>query len=107
MRISDWSSDVCSSDLMVVARGGGDKTILVVRITPFPVKTPNPDSRRQLFPARVTLSGKIDHAIKESSDIFLIIKTRSFFYPVRCGKIGVNHFFQNNITFFDRIGMYK
>src|SRR3546814_15112554 len=26
MRISDWSSDVCSSDLRIIARGPGDKT---------------------------------------------------------------------------------
>src|SRR3546814_3635802 len=32
MRISDWSSDVCSSDLLIIATAPGDKTDIVSRV---------------------------------------------------------------------------
>src|SRR3546814_3577540 len=31
MRISDWSSDVCSSDLLLLARGGADQHAIAAR----------------------------------------------------------------------------
>src|SRR3546814_4899885 len=43
MRISDWSSDVCSSDLALLERHGGDGC----RVTAFPVR---PDDASTLPP---------------------------------------------------------
>src|SRR3546814_16397027 len=52
MRISDWSSDVCSSDLLA-ARSGGP--ILLVRTNEIPA--PTAAELRRLAPARIVIIG--------------------------------------------------
>src|SRR3546814_20656508 len=58
MRISDWSSDVCSSDLGAVVRGENDQRVVEFARLPQPVDEPTDlgihcdEHREELVPAR-------------------------------------------------------
>src|SRR3546814_12318816 len=61
MRISDWSSDVCSSDLIEIGKGFGEaeQLTIVVPVT-VPAHVPAFDQNA----ADTVLSGKIDVALR-------------------------------------------
>src|SRR3546814_13092314 len=78
MRISDWSSDVCSSDLLVLGAGGGLELSAMARLNPgwhFVGVDPSPPmlaqarAQTQEFANRISLhEGYIEDAPRRSEE---------------------------------------